>query len=154
PAARHALWLVVLIKLMTPPLFSWPWPAPWRNLDWPSSIATSQETRDSAGISLDAGEPAPPILKMCGPQIIATAAGEVTVSQGIETPLAPRRGWISSAPSLCPGIETSQAPRRGRIASPSSFLPEVASLTPWLVPAWLVVTGLLAVGQSIRIVRF
>jgi bla regulator protein BlaR1 len=26
PAARHALWLVVLIKLITPPLVRWPWP--------------------------------------------------------------------------------------------------------------------------------
>jgi beta-lactamase regulating signal transducer with metallopeptidase domain len=28
PAARHALWLVVLIRLVTPPLLSWPWPVP------------------------------------------------------------------------------------------------------------------------------
>jgi beta-lactamase regulating signal transducer with metallopeptidase domain len=26
PAARHALWLAVLVKLMTPPLVRWPWP--------------------------------------------------------------------------------------------------------------------------------
>src|SRR5436305_9670392 len=26
PAVRHALWLVVLLKLVTPPLVSWPWP--------------------------------------------------------------------------------------------------------------------------------
>ena len=26
PATRHALWLVVLVKLMVPPLLSWPWP--------------------------------------------------------------------------------------------------------------------------------
>ena len=28
PSVRHALWLVVLIKLITPPLVSWPWAAP------------------------------------------------------------------------------------------------------------------------------
>ncbi|MCH7689369.1 MAG: M56 family metallopeptidase, partial [Planctomycetes bacterium] len=28
PAARHALWLVVLVKLVTPPLFVWPWGIP------------------------------------------------------------------------------------------------------------------------------
>src|SRR5438552_13689875 len=27
PAVRHALWLVVLVKLLTPPLVAWPWPA-------------------------------------------------------------------------------------------------------------------------------
>lgn len=28
PAARHALWLLVLLKLLIPPLFAWPWPLP------------------------------------------------------------------------------------------------------------------------------
>jgi beta-lactamase regulating signal transducer with metallopeptidase domain len=28
PAVRHALWLVVLLKLLTPPLVSWPWAPP------------------------------------------------------------------------------------------------------------------------------
>jgi beta-lactamase regulating signal transducer with metallopeptidase domain len=28
PAMRHALWLVVLVKLLTPPLVRWPWPLP------------------------------------------------------------------------------------------------------------------------------
>src|SRR5207249_3369307 len=27
PAVRHALWLVVLMRLMTPPLIDWPWTA-------------------------------------------------------------------------------------------------------------------------------
>jgi beta-lactamase regulating signal transducer with metallopeptidase domain len=28
PAVRHALWLVVMVKLLSPPLFDWPWPVP------------------------------------------------------------------------------------------------------------------------------
>jgi beta-lactamase regulating signal transducer with metallopeptidase domain len=28
PATRHALWLVVLLKLVTPPVIYWPWPLP------------------------------------------------------------------------------------------------------------------------------
>jgi beta-lactamase regulating signal transducer with metallopeptidase domain len=28
PAVCHALWLVVLLKLLTPPLMAWPWPTP------------------------------------------------------------------------------------------------------------------------------
>jgi hypothetical protein len=27
PGARHALWLVVMLKLVTPPVLSWPWAA-------------------------------------------------------------------------------------------------------------------------------
>ena len=30
PAARHALWLVVLVKLVAPPIVSWPWASPLR----------------------------------------------------------------------------------------------------------------------------
>jgi bla regulator protein BlaR1 len=29
PAARHALWLVILIKMVTPPLVYWPWSRSW-----------------------------------------------------------------------------------------------------------------------------
>ena len=28
PVARHALWVVVLVKFVTPPLVVWPWAAP------------------------------------------------------------------------------------------------------------------------------
>ena len=28
PVARHALWVVVLVKFITPPLVVWPWMAP------------------------------------------------------------------------------------------------------------------------------
>src|SRR5579883_628088 len=34
PAARHALWLVVLIKMMTPPLVCWPWAVAGWGADW------------------------------------------------------------------------------------------------------------------------
>ena len=35
PSARHALWLVVLIKFLTPPLVAWPWAIDWRSMEWP-----------------------------------------------------------------------------------------------------------------------
>jgi hypothetical protein len=28
PVARHALWLIVLLKFITPPVLVWPWAAP------------------------------------------------------------------------------------------------------------------------------
>src|SRR5436190_5290430 len=28
PAARHLLWLLVLVKLLTPPVLAWPWALP------------------------------------------------------------------------------------------------------------------------------
>ncbi|HEV8000202.1 MAG TPA: M56 family metallopeptidase [Planctomycetaceae bacterium] len=39
PAARHILWLVVLIKLLTPPVVNWPWSPPklWATQKWATS---------------------------------------------------------------------------------------------------------------------
>ncbi len=43
PAVRHALWLVVLVKLLTPPGVQWPWPLPDPGPAlWPRS-ATAEE---------------------------------------------------------------------------------------------------------------
>src|SRR5580704_1638326 len=45
PAARHVLWLVVLIKLLTPPVVNWPWSPPqlWATTQWattqPAAVA-------------------------------------------------------------------------------------------------------------------
>jgi bla regulator protein BlaR1 len=40
PAARHVLWLVVLIKLLTPPVVNWPWSPPklWATVEPPTVI--------------------------------------------------------------------------------------------------------------------
>ncbi len=45
PGAWHALWLVVLIKLVTPPVVSWPWSP--RLL--PSSIGAAVASRGGPG---------------------------------------------------------------------------------------------------------
>ena len=44
PTARHVLWLVVLVKLMTPPLVSWPWAAHWGDLNWPLALAAGRRS--------------------------------------------------------------------------------------------------------------
>src|SRR5687768_14713772 len=43
PVSRHALWLVVLIKLLTPPLVAWPWAVP-NPLDVPHPIQQTAQT--------------------------------------------------------------------------------------------------------------
>ena len=49
PATRHVLWLVVLIKLVAPPLVCWPWAIP---LSWTSPDLS--RTLDDPGIGPDA----------------------------------------------------------------------------------------------------
>src|SRR5262249_41576394 len=47
PAVRHALWLLVLIKLVTPPLVHWPWPpSVWRHFQ-PEPYPTPASFRDA-----------------------------------------------------------------------------------------------------------
>jgi len=67
PVARHALWLVVLVKLVAPPVVSWPKPA-W--LAWPSrevarapvsvDLESTELSDESFAISLDHA-PDPPV---------------------------------------------------------------------------------------------
>src|SRR5262245_55692798 len=38
PAARHAFWLVVLFKLLTPPFIAWPWSLPVLPLSWSQAV--------------------------------------------------------------------------------------------------------------------
>ena len=56
PTARHALWLVVLVRMVTPPLFCWPWAADWgRSVRLSTLSAASRE-----GLSANSG---PPIVR-------------------------------------------------------------------------------------------
>ena len=47
PVARHALWVLVLVKFVTPPIVAWPWPAPDPLGLAPVEIA-SQQVSDAA----------------------------------------------------------------------------------------------------------
>ena len=54
PTVRHLLWLVVLLKLLTPPVVSWPWATRSQTLDWPVSL--SQIATGTSGQRLDDSE--------------------------------------------------------------------------------------------------
>ena len=60
PTARHLLWLVVLVRLVTPPLVCWPWAVHWGGQSWPSSLSplhsrTRRCADDSLAGAADAG---------------------------------------------------------------------------------------------------
>jgi beta-lactamase regulating signal transducer with metallopeptidase domain len=55
PAVQHVLWLVVLVKLLTPPLIAWPWAVPD---PFPAeTIALSEETTRDLEAAASAGDP-------------------------------------------------------------------------------------------------
>src|SRR3954467_5127974 len=54
PVGRHALWLVVLLKLLTPPLLAWPWAV--GDPAWP--FAAEPAGRSEAAVRNRANTPA------------------------------------------------------------------------------------------------
>jgi beta-lactamase regulating signal transducer with metallopeptidase domain len=128
PAAQHALWLVVLIKLVTPPLPLWPWPLPGvGELSHESILAP-------AGGSADKGS---------FPWPLASQAGEEAEDS-----------WPREAASLPPlgfpdlDQDTRLSKRSAATASPQA---------EWLVllqSIWLAGVAVLCVLHSVRIARF
>src|SRR5947209_10598868 len=51
PAVQHALWLVVLVKLLTPPLIEWPWALPGIGYPSPTGPAADAVTLEEEGSS-------------------------------------------------------------------------------------------------------
>jgi len=141
PTVRHALWLVVLVKLMTPPLVSWPWPAPWQNLKWPtiSLEAVSApapapvgdfERPRFAGKSADADRPA--ALERKTVLISSNRDGEVCgLAAAAEVPVPPRPRPTWRVP-----------------------LPDAATLGRAVWVSWLIVSLIVGGAQAIRIIRF
>ncbi len=78
PVARHALWLVVLVKLVTPPIVCWPRPA----------ILSSDEAREPE-------RPGP----SAGPEAIAA---ELTSDEGVEDAEAEGASTSSRPWRRCP----------------------------------------------------
>ncbi|MFI5454748.1 MAG: M56 family metallopeptidase [Isosphaerales bacterium] len=148
PTVRHALWLVVLIKLMAPPLVSWPWAMPWRDLAWP--ITTPVAVHTAA------------VVDGTWPRSVSALA-ELTSRVGASEGISPtwtqievatatsRRAVIEVAPVQAM-VEVPVAPRRSRAWWLTLLAP--TALPRWMVSAWLAVSVVLGVGQSIRILRF
>jgi len=148
PTVRHALWLVVLIKLMTPPLVSWPWAVPWRDLAWPITTPAGVHTAAVADG-----------IRPRSVSALAELTSRVGASEGInptwtqiEVATATSREAVVEGAPVEAVVEVPLAPRRSRAWWPTLLVP--TALPRWIVSAWLAVSVVLGVGQSIRILRF
>jgi beta-lactamase regulating signal transducer with metallopeptidase domain len=81
PAARHVLWLVVLVKLLTPPVLIWPWglPAPFEAASPPAAQqgdveAAEADTAPALIVVLPAADTPPPLLAVDQAALPAAAA--------------------------------------------------------------------------------
>ncbi len=142
PTARHALWLVVLVKLMTPPLVSWPWPAPWQNLKLPaiSLQAVSAKLPDPVG-DFDRPRFAPRSANPDPPATVERKIVMVNSERGGNA--CGLRVTAAEAPVPPPSLQTWH-----------QSLPDAATSARALLMLWLFVSLIVGAAQAIRIIRF
>ncbi len=167
PSLRHSLWLVVLIKFVTPPIVAWPWATQWHPLDWTTAW------RQAAVPAAAPGE-AP------SPNVTAAATGDEVSSlencddndaAPVETVTLVEPTVLASTDSVDAGGEPdtdtdtaiSLEREKAGFAPITGAGPGALSWPAWLssIPfsralliAWFTVSAVIAAGQLVRIVRF
>lgn len=138
PAARHALWLLVLLKLVTPPVVSWPWRAPDLHLSLRavSEVFLETATNTAAGKATLATEAGTSLF--VDPQLDGEPAAWPPAATVLEVPQAGITLPVEAASLPVPPLE---APR-------SRFSPGVLAIGLWAAGALL-----LSAIEARRIVR-
>ncbi len=160
PAVVHALWLLVLLKLVTPPVVSIPIPVAGNVF-----VATDEEPEPA---DIRAGSAAAELVERVAPEI-ARAPGNTTVpaipvpdlrsESDPQTPAnaTPANAMAAEAPIARPAVAsverslTAGAPAADRSARPFST---AAWLVPSLLSVWALGSILLAVTTFFRVRRF
>ena len=128
PAARHAVWLMVMIKLVTPPLIQWPWSIP-------SPIAATRP---------DSRRPqAPP----------AREVRAVETSDHLDPPGDRGRRAAADSPARVETETMATAPVPGfRLGLDA--IPPLRQFGVWIAMGWLCGSIVIAIHQGRRILRF
>src|SRR5271165_2842745 len=151
PSVRHALWLVVLIKFVTPLLVSWPWAREWRGLEWP--IAQHQ----IASPALVAPQEDPPAVMALAPPVAVEVSfpddrrGILRATIEADDPIPPIQ-VAAAATEPIDSDEVADAPPPGIAASAAAVSvwpswPSALSLSRGLLLGWLTISVVLAIGQ-------
>ena len=94
PAVRHALWLLVLVKLLTPPLVRWPWPLP----AWPAPEAVAVAPTPPPAESHPPAAPPPAADAPAIEETVDPAPSIVAAPAPAEKPATPPDGsWLLGA---------------------------------------------------------
>jgi beta-lactamase regulating signal transducer with metallopeptidase domain len=93
PAVRHALWLLVLLKLLTPPLVVWPWPAPNMTevIGLRPDLVTGSAAPDGPALGADGRVDAAPDGEGSRQRAVPSNAAGQTAADRV--PESPARGW-------------------------------------------------------------
>ncbi len=145
PAVRHVLWLLVLVKLTTPPLCSWPWAMPRVQLGAQRGSAVQakpgHDTRGASGLNMGH-------MVMLGSHTVVDGRTLETGTFAANADVM-RPGPGAGAPSSLPGpIETLRGRARG---SRTQAAMRTAVLRLWLLGSIVAVTLHLArLGRIVR----
>jgi beta-lactamase regulating signal transducer with metallopeptidase domain len=161
PSVRHAFWLVVLIKFVTPPLVSWPWAVDVRSLEWPAAW------QNAAAPAVVAQQPLRAAIAGSQTTEIKSTDGWSGIDQ-VPQPADDSVAAVQLAAALpAPRTDKADAPAAGRPiadvpvvardvlgAAWRQFSPRLVFIKPALLIAWLSISVAIACGQTIRIIRF
>ncbi len=130
PAARHALWLLVLLKLLAPPLVSWPLPR--LPFDWPGTA--KQAVEETA--PMDDSMPSENLSRdMLLSAIVAEDSSlRPVVSAPVDEDISLRERWTEAAVAvwLCGGLAVAFVQLR-RLVKMRQELRHARPASPWLV---------------------
>jgi beta-lactamase regulating signal transducer with metallopeptidase domain len=144
PTARHALWVVVLVKLVTPPLYCWPWAADRERFDWQSLWPTS--TRQTVALSPD--EPAPMRARALHGSSALIEVGGSPVDPSLAA------GAMEKARDETPETSADVFASVRSVLFPAGLSNRLAGLSSAFFYVWILATLVIAVGQALRIIRF
>ena len=150
PTARHLLWLVVLLKLVTPPLLSWPWAVDWGHQ---SRLITMAATTYSAPVVAadDSIEPS-------SSRVADTTATPEFDEPGALGPFLTDFDTVPVATELV-RIDSTEAnsavlARLRRALSAAAQPGQIGRIVAGLGRGWLLLSALLGLAQAWRIIRF
>ena len=146
PAARHALWLLVLLKLLTPPVISWPWAMPLSSFV-PADTSRGAKQERATGDILTTAVPdremgdQPPVLSENASRDLLLSLLAVEQSTSVPADSSPGAGhgallrdrWAEAAVAvwLCGGIALVFVQLR-RLAKMRDGLRHARPASPWL----------------------
>jgi beta-lactamase regulating signal transducer with metallopeptidase domain len=150
PVWRHALWMVVLVKLLTPPLVFWPWAVrnPLGMSDGPAGVV--MKTGPLAGAR---AAPAHLVVPDVAPDPTPPDV-EPYLDPTLETPAGDESVYTATAAAAPPPSDTVTASvGTASVAVEPVVRHRVRQILPWLGGVWI--AGGVAMGllQGVRIIR-
>jgi beta-lactamase regulating signal transducer with metallopeptidase domain len=147
PVWRHALWMVVLVKLLTPPLVFWPWAVrnPLELSNRPASVVTKSVSRTSAKA------PKTAVVRDATPCPATSADDEVDFDPILDAPAESPSSALAAIP--LPSHATVDSAGPASVAVAPIVQNRVKQVLPWLGRIWIAGGFAIALVQGVRIVR-